>query len=35
MADALILEFEGFGVDVYERVNNELGIDMGTNSPVP
>lgn len=30
MADALILEFEGFGVDVYERVNNELGIDMGS-----
>jgi hypothetical protein len=30
MADALLLEFEGFGVDTYERVNNELGIDMGT-----
>lgn len=30
MADGLILEFEGFGVDVYERVNNELGVDMRT-----
>ena len=30
MADGLILEFDGFGVDVYERVNNELGVDMRT-----
>lgn len=30
MADALILEFEGFGADTYERVNDELGIDMET-----
>jgi hypothetical protein len=30
MADALLLEFDGFGVDVYERVNNELGIDPAT-----
>lgn len=30
MAAALILEFDGFGVDTYERVNNELGIDMGS-----
>jgi hypothetical protein len=30
MADALILEFEGFGEDVYESVNRELGIDMRT-----
>lgn len=28
MADALILEFDGFGADVYERVNGHLGIDM-------
>lgn len=30
MAEALILEFEGFGVDEYERVNAVLGIDMQT-----
>jgi len=30
MADALILEFDGFGVDAYERVNSELGIDPAT-----
>lgn len=30
MADGLILEFDGFGGDVYERVNNELGVDMRT-----
>ena len=30
MADGLILEFEGFGVETYERVNRELGIDMAT-----
>jgi hypothetical protein len=30
MADALILEFEGYGVDDYERVNGRLGIDMQT-----
>jgi len=30
MADALILEFEGFGTDTYERVNGELGIEMET-----
>lgn len=28
MADALILEFDGFGADTYKRVNEELGIDM-------
>lgn len=28
MADGLILEFDGFGADTYERVNGELGIDM-------
>jgi hypothetical protein len=27
MADALILEFEGFGRETYERVNDLLGID--------
>lgn len=30
MADALILEFEGYGVDDYERVNGQLGINMQT-----
>ncbi|HEX5525588.1 MAG TPA: hypothetical protein VFX44_00145 [Solirubrobacterales bacterium] len=30
MAEALILEFEGYGVDDYERVNAVLGIDMQT-----
>jgi hypothetical protein len=30
MADALILEFEGYGVDDYERVNTVLGINMQT-----
>jgi hypothetical protein len=30
MAEALILEFEGFGVDTYESVNRELGIDMAS-----
>lgn len=28
MADALILEFEGFGEETYRRVNELLGIDM-------
>jgi hypothetical protein len=28
MAEGLILEFEGFGVDTYEQVNGLLGIDM-------
>ncbi len=28
MADALIMEFEGYGLDQYERVNQILGIDM-------
>lgn len=28
MADALILEFDGVGVEEYERVNSKLGIDM-------
>jgi hypothetical protein len=28
MAEALILEFDGVGVEEYERVNGELGIDM-------
>lgn len=28
MADGLILEFDGFGVDTYEKVNEKLGIDM-------
>lgn len=30
MADGLILEFEGYGLDEYERVNGKLGIDMAT-----
>jgi hypothetical protein len=30
MADGLILEFEGFGVDTYEQVNGLLGIDMAS-----
>lgn len=30
MAEALILEFEGYGVEEYERVNDILGIDMQT-----
>jgi hypothetical protein len=30
MADALILEFDGYGVDDYERVNGQLGINMQT-----
>lgn len=30
MADALVLEFEGMGVEAYERVNGHLGIDMHT-----
>lgn len=30
MADALILEFDGFGAETYERVNGELGIEMET-----
>jgi hypothetical protein len=30
MADALILEFEGYSVDDYERVNAVLGINMQT-----
>jgi len=30
MAEALILEFEGYGVDDYERVNGVLGINMQT-----
>ena len=28
MSELLLLEFEGFGADVYERVNDLLGIDM-------
>ncbi len=28
MADGLILEFDGFGQETYERVNDALGIDM-------
>ena len=32
MADALILEFEGLGVEDYERVNDKLGIDMQSGS---
>jgi hypothetical protein len=28
MADGLILEFEGFGVERYEKVNGLIGIDM-------
>jgi len=28
MADALILEFEGFGQETYEKVNDLLGVDM-------
>jgi hypothetical protein len=28
MADALIMEFEGYGLDQYERINRILGIDM-------
>lgn len=30
MADGLILEFEGFGAETYERVNELLGIDMAS-----
>lgn len=30
MADVLILEFDGFGAEDYERVNGILGIDMET-----
>jgi hypothetical protein len=30
MADGLILEFEGFGVEGYRAVNEALGIDMET-----
>ena len=30
MAEALVLEFEGYGVDDYEKVNGVLGIDMRT-----
>jgi hypothetical protein len=30
MADGLILEFDGFGVEKYEQVNELLGIDMNT-----
>jgi hypothetical protein len=28
MADLLILEFEGFGEELYDQVNADLGIDM-------
>jgi hypothetical protein len=28
--DGLILEFDGFGADTYEKVNDALGIDMET-----
>jgi len=28
MADALILEFDGVGVEEYKQVNDKLGIDM-------
>jgi hypothetical protein len=28
MADGLILEFDGFGIEKYEQVNGLLGIDM-------
>ncbi len=28
MADALILEFDGVGIEEYQRVNGKLGIDM-------
>lgn len=30
MADALILEFDGVGVEDYKRVNGKLGIDMAS-----
>jgi hypothetical protein len=30
MADGLILEFDGVGLEQYERVNGLLGIDMAT-----
>lgn len=30
MADGLILEFEGFGVEKYEEVNGLLGINMNS-----
>ncbi len=30
MAEGLILEFEGFGAETYERVNELLGIDMAS-----
>jgi hypothetical protein len=30
MADGLILEFDGFGVETYKRVNELLGVDMAS-----
>ncbi len=30
MADGLILEFDGFGIEKYEQVNGLLGIDMNS-----
>jgi hypothetical protein len=30
MADGLILEFDGFGIEKYEQVNGLLGIDMSS-----
>jgi hypothetical protein len=30
MAKGLILEFDGFGVETYERVSERLGIDMAS-----
>ncbi len=30
MAEAIILEFEGLGLDDYKRVNDALGIDMAS-----
>ena len=35
MADGLILEFEGFGVEKYKEVSEALGIDLETGEGAP
>ena len=35
MAEGLILEFEGFGVEKYKEVNAALGVDFDTGEGVP
>lgn len=35
MADGLILEFEGFGVERYKQVNDALGVDFDTGEGLP